>query len=194
MVCDCLDKNDFGNTIMWKKFVKKQVWDLEILQWKLTCSMYDKLNVYNRCVHEMKLHPWWMFVKFYPSFFKMTAAVISVLMGEQPRGFQIYDKKKCEICRNNDIDCSFHVLFECRALDTVRSNLFSKVILSMPDCIKLHFESLVSQEKMRFLLSGFQQTRYVESYAELYKSTAKFVYFLYKTRYELYDATRIGVT
>ena len=88
----------------------------------------------------------------------MTAAVVNVLMGKHPCCFQIYDMIRCEICRNYSIDFSCNVCFECHALDTLRNNLCLKMIHSMPDCVKLHFESIVPREKTIFLLLGFQQT------------------------------------
>ena len=194
MIFDCIDKNDFGDILVWKKYVKKCVWDLELQQWQITCSMYNKLDVYNRYVNEIKMHPWWIFVKFNPSFCKMTAAVISVLMGEQPRGMQIFDQIRCQICHNYELDCSFHVLFECCTLDDMRNRLLSEVSHYMPESMKLHFDTLIPKEKMGYLLSGFELLKYEVLYIDVYKSTAKFVSQMYKTRFELYDATRTGVT
>ena len=107
MILDCIDKNEFGNVNVWKKFVKKTVWDLEIIRWKVTCSMYSKLRNYNCCVKMIKLHPWWEFVKNYPFMFKKVSAVVSVLMGDQPRGLQIFDHERCQICFDFKIDSVF---------------------------------------------------------------------------------------
>ena len=194
MIFECIDKNDFGNVIVWKNYVKKCVWELELQQWQISCRMYCKLNIYNNYVKEIKLHHWWIFVKFYPSFCKMTASVISVLMGEQPRGMQIFDKVRCQICHDFSFDSAFHVLFECNTLDNIRNDLLSIIKDSMPDCISEHYDMLQPNGKMCFLLSGFGLLKYDESYVNAYKASAKFVFQMYKTRFELYDATRIGVS
>ena len=115
-------------------------------------------------------------------------------MGEQPRGMQIFDHVRCQICHDFSIDSAFHVLFECDTLDNIRNKLLSAIKDSMPEYIRLHYDMLLPNDRMCFLLSGFGLLKYDESYVNVYKASAKFVFQMYKTRFELYDATRIGVS
>ena len=193
MLLDCIDKNDFGNVFVWKKLVKKSVWDLEYMQWQVTCSMYSKLCIYNRYASEMKLHPWWEYVKLYPFMFKKVSAVMSVLMGDQPRGMQIFDQVRCQICNDHKIDSSFHVLFECETLEDIRIPLLYKLYDCMPVCDKESYDGMINYDKLCFLLSGFMP-KYNKSYDALYRNTASFVYSMYHKRYVVYDASRMGVT
>ena len=193
MLLNCMDKNDFGSVIMWKKYVKKSVWDLEYIQWQVTCSMYSKLKIYNISVKEIKLHPWWEVVKIFPYMFKKVSAVLSVLMGDQPRGLQIFDQLRCQICHDYKVDCAFHVLFECVTLEDIRNPLLCKISDSVPECEKVAYEAMNVNDKMSWLLSGFVP-KYSDLYNGCYKNTANFVYYMYHRRFLIYDATRIGVT
>ena len=193
MLLDCIDKNEFGNVIEWKKLVKKSVWNMEYMQWKVTCNMYAKLCIYKHHVTEMKLHPWWEYVKFYPFMFKKVSAVLSVLMGDQPRGIKIFDQARCQICNDNKIDCSFHVLFECITLEDIRNPLLYKLYACMSVCDKEAYDSMIIYDKLCYILSGFSP-RYNKSYDAMYRNAANFVYSMYYKRFELYDASKMGVT
>ena len=139
------------------------------------------------------LHPWWVYVKFYPFMFKKVSAVMSILMGDQPRGLQIFDQVRCQICNDHKVDSSFHVLFECVTLEDTRNPLLYKLYACIPECDKEAYDSMIDNDKLCFLLSGFLPN-YNKSYDALYRNTAIFVFSMYQKRYEIYDATRMGVT
>ena len=44
IILDYIDKNAFGNVIVWKKCVKETICDLEIIRWKVACSIICILN------------------------------------------------------------------------------------------------------------------------------------------------------
>ena len=53
--------------------------------------MYHNLDIYNEVCSDISMHPWWLFTKRHPSLSYMVSAILSVLMGSQPRGFQVFD-------------------------------------------------------------------------------------------------------
>ena len=63
----------------------------------------------------------------------------------------------------------------------------------MSVCDKEAYDSMIIYDKLCYTLSGFSP-RYNKSYDAMYRNAANFVYSMYYKRFELYDASKMGVT
>ena len=167
-----------------KRFVKSRVREVECNRWRYSCHFYSDLDLYLDVVTDIKPIVWWYFVQANPTYFRKAAAVVSVLMGGQPKGLQCnFDNVLCQLCTDRVGDNSYHILFDCTALCEDRNAVLLSLNQSMPAAMLQCYSRLSKYEKMKFLLSGMPN-----EFAQVMKCIANYVFVLYQKRKELYDA------
>ena len=175
------------NYVTIKKKIKASIKEHDSCEWKATCLMYDNLNLYLECVPTIKLHTWWVVTQKVPRLYKQVAAIMAIIMGGQPRSMQKnFDKKLCQICNSRMADNSCHVIFDCRALNSVRTKHLERISRTMPIPMIACFQTMSKVEKQMFLLSPLNST-YIAEWFPIYEAIAVFIYDVYKVRAEMYE-------
>ena len=183
VVLSFIDNGDSKRIESTKRFVKSRVKDVEYIRWRYSCSFYSNLDMYLDVVTDMKPTIWWQFVQSQPTYFRKAAAVVSVLMGGQPKGLQCnFDSDFCQLCNDRLYDNPVHILFVCTSLHDDRNALNVLLLQSMHCHMMQSFTNLPNVEKLKFLLSGTSKELY-----SVMRCTANYVFGIYKKRKELYD-------
>ena len=166
-----------------KRIVKARIRETELVRWRYTCMLYKGLDVYLNVVTEMKPIVWWKFVQCHPDYLSKAAAVVALMMDNQPKSLQTnFDSDICQLCVHRSIDSPVHVLFQCESLHTVRQYIYPILSNSMPPAMLDSFNSLSENGKMVFMFTGTGPEFY-----DVMKSIASFVYAIYKERKRMYD-------
>ena len=156
---------------------------MEKLRWRYSCMFYDDLNMYLEVVTDIKPIVWWSFVQSCPTFHRKAAAIVSILMGGQPKGLQCnFDSNVCGLCVERDRDDSAHILFVCDALQEERDVLTQQLINSMPVPMLSSYCDLSNVGKLKFMVSGAAR-----EFPSVMKCIANYIYALYQKRKLLYD-------
>ena len=173
---------------MTKNRIKAIVFDIEIQQWKASCILYQDLSLYMKCVNTIRMNSWWVLAKKKPYLVYKISAVMAVLMGNQPKGFQCnFRNKFCSMCPNRQLDSPKHILFECDALSNLRSTKLRELIDSMPEGMKYSFDDLHTDDKIVFLLSGLHCKSFIKEWEDILIKICEFVYDIYHERKNIYD-------
>ena len=184
----CMLNNDFGTVGSWKRLVKDIIWRSEEVKWKTTCTMYKGLNVYRETVNKIEMHPWWMLEKLKPHLFKMISCLMAVLCGGQPAKKQSnFVSRLCKLCHLRARETPEHILFICPALEFNRSQLIMYTTNAMPNTMTEEFAQYNIATKLSFLLSGLR-SKFTPEWENVYLSVLRFVWEIYETRKQLYDA------
>ena len=148
--------------------------------------LYDVPH-YVYCVPDIRIHPWWNFVKNSPGFYRQVSCIIALICGSQPKFFQCnFNNMFCGLCPDRLIDSPIHVLFECQSLNIYRNLYLSKIRLSMPFAMKQEFNHMNCSDKLKFILSAMN-SQYSREFLLIYKSMSIFVYEMYRARKKLYE-------
>ena len=186
VLLDSLNSDNQGKVSSYKKIVKSAVYEYEAKCWKATMSLLYNPPFYDYCVLNIQMHPWWLFVKASPKYYRQASSVLALICNVQPKFFQCnFDSRLCKICCDRSFDNPVHVLFECSTLETDRNLLISKLRFCMPLAMKNEFNEMTHVNKCKFILSAMN-SRYNEDWMLIYQSMSTFVYEMYKERKKLY--------
>ena len=135
----------------------------------------------------IKIHPWWLFVKDDPIYCTKVSGVLAVLMGAQPKKYQRnFGHSRCKICGDFESENIEHILFTCNALEPYRNILWDNILLKTTNPLKLDIMQMTIRERSTFLLSCLNES-YTPEWKDLYKAIAHFIYKMYVHRALLYD-------
>ena len=184
----CVRTRAFGELGDWKKLVKSNVWNYENLQWVCSCYMYESLRYYRITVTSIKLHPWWDIAKHLPHLQHKISGIMSILMGSEPIKLHCNFKSKlCGLCGSISIESVLHILFGCPELGIVRFPLLENIRKSMPTAMCEHFDNLIVEDRLIFLLSAMHCS-YTREWTNVYRDIVIFVDKMYQSRYKKYEA------
>ena len=184
---NCLINDDFGMFSSWKTIVKKVVWKFEASKWKLSCSMYSCLNVYNMSLTTIGMCVWWKLAKFNPRLVKKAACLMAVLCGGQPVKMQCnFESRMCKLCDMRARDDAEHNIMICPRFAPKRKLIMDVISTSMPPAMQDAFAQYNNATKLTFLLSGLG-VDFTPEWHDTYKGVLMLVFELYKQRKELYD-------
>ena len=189
---DCVLSADCDRSYLADKLnIKKYIFDLEVERWRASCLLYSSLRIFIKATNNIQMNCWWYFAKSMPAESKKASSVVSVLMGNQPHAYQQnLSREHCALCDEQTYDDNIHVLFDCSALESIRSRLFDKLLDSMPQALAADFRGMCKEEKAILMLSGYGH-RYIQEWNNIYVNTANLVDSLYKLRSNNYDALPI---
>ena len=171
-----------------KVIVKRSIWRHDIDRWKATCLFYPELEVYRDIVKRNTMHVWWNLVKIHPFLHKYVSAVLSVLMGGQPRFFGCnFERSFCKICSTDEVDTPAHVLFKCETLVEIRDRWWGGVTNTMPPAMASNLNSLDNDMKLKFILSCMNCDNFIPEWMDSLMSISKFVFYMYQGRKLKYD-------
>ena len=187
LLMESLYSDNHGKISLYKNQIKNVVYKYEEYCWKATMFLLYDVPHYVNCVSDIKMHPWWNFVKNAPGFYRPVSCIIALICGAQPKFLQTnFDNMFCCLCPDRIIDSATHVLFECSALSVHRNLYMSKIRLSMPLAMKNEFDNMSYSSKLIFILSGMN-SKYCHEFLIIYKSMSIFVYEMYKARKKRYE-------
>ena len=83
------------------------------MRWKATCLMYTELSIYTECVKSIKTHVWWFLARKRPYLIYKISALLSVCMGNEPKGMKCDFKRRLGfLCDARQAASPKHILFE----------------------------------------------------------------------------------
>ena len=171
--------------------VKRAVWEWETTRWKCTMLMYPELRLYRECISGPQMHSWYIYLDKNPSMYLSVTAVMSILLGGQPKGIQCnFECIYCRLCANYRKESPTHVLFECPALQETRDSTWPGLLRSMPNAMSESIQSKNNDEKAKLLLSCYGGS-YIPEWNHVYANTAKMVHLMYKQRHSMYTSDAI---
>ena len=186
MIWECINGVTIGSLEMKKSLTKRILWEYEKRNWRASCIMYKNLEIYADCVKNIKMHAWWIFLKGHPSFHRSVSAVVSVLLGSQPKGIQSnIGIKLCKLCDKRQPDDATHALFACDGLTPVRALHWQHVLNTMPPAMVREMADATNEKKATFILSGLGGS-YIAEWTAIYASIASFVWHVYSERHSSY--------
>ena len=184
---NCMQSHNQGKINRYKKIIKNVVKDHERMCWKATMLMFHKLPLYDSCVTDIQMHPWWHFAKSTPSYFRQASSIVAIICGAQPKFFQCnFNSSLCGLCCERQLETPEHILFKCTAFEILRSKNLSQIRLAMPFAMRREFTDMTVSSKYYFILSAFN-SEYCVEWNSIYKSISVFVYEIYKQRKVMYD-------
>ena len=80
-----------------------------------------------------------------------------------------------------------HILFGCPELGIVRFPLLENIRKSMPTAMCEHFDNLLVEDRLIFLLSAMHCS-YTREWTNVYRDIVIFVDKMYQSRYKKYEA------
>ena len=177
-----------------KRYIKEIIDKAEYQRWRASCMLYPELKIYLRGVSNIKMHVWWSLVQVHPHTFKKISAVMSVLMGNEPKGLQCFRVHNlCGLCSLRETDSSEHILFRCEALAELRNTKLNELYSIMPSGMISSIYEMSDAERLVLLLSGLHCTTLVEEWIPIMTGISSFVYTLYEMRMKLYDREKLNI-
>ena len=171
-----------------KKSVKDSVRYIDTQKWQATCLLYPELSIYCKYIGTIRMHAWWILCQFHPHVYKHVSSVMAVLMGNQPKYFQCFPiSRLCKLCQDRITDSASHVLFECNALGHVRQNKLPSLYSHMPSAMKNSIAIMSNDEKTAFILSGLNDSRLINEWAQIMIDVCYYVHHMYGARKVAFD-------
>ena len=187
MLLQAVSYNNLPDFTLIKSQIKRIVWGNENDRWRASCLIYRELDQYRSTVSNIRMHPWWLFVKDEPIYCTKVAGVLAVLMGGQPCKYQRnFGHSRCKICESFEAETAEHILFKCNALEQYRSILWENVLLKLTEPLKESVMQMTHNERTVFLVSCLNES-YINEWRDLYKAIANFIHKMYVHRALLYD-------
>ena len=184
VVLSFIENGDSKRIESTKRIVKSRVKEVEKLRWRYSCMFYADLDIYLDVVNDIKPIVWWSFVQSFPTYHRKAAAVVSILMGGQPKGLQCnFASTLCRLCISRECDDPIHTLFVCDALQEERNIIAQPLINSMPQPMLASYCDLSNEGKLRFFVSGV-----AKEYSSVMKCIADYIFALYQKRKLIYDS------
>ena len=116
------------------------------------------------------------------------SAVVSVLMGGQPKGLQCnLQFKICKLCDTRTADSPQHILLECDALKATRDPKMEDILICLPRGMQNSIDAMDIREKFVFLASGLKCDSFIEEWSYILIKVCNFVYDIYVIRKSQYD-------
>ena len=187
MIWDTVNSENLEGTVNEKKALTKlAVREFEIRNWKASCMMYEKLDLYAENMKTIKMHPWWAFVRENPSMMHKASSVVAALLGTQPVNMQHnFVLRTCQLCEVNEKETPVHILFNCIKITSERERLWGNLIRVMPPALSRELDTIDMIVKGRIIMAGLNGS-YIHEWAQIYREIANFVYGIYKERDRLY--------
>ena len=186
MIWACINGIATGGLEMKKSITKRVVWEYEKRNWRASCMMYSNLEMYSDSVKHIRMHAWWLFLKGHPSLHRKVSAVMSVLLGSQPKGIQNnIGMSMCNLCDKRQPDDATHVLFACDGLTPVRALHWRHVLSTMPPAMAREMDAATNDKITTLILSGLGGS-YIAEWRDTYIAIASFVWHMYRERHQLY--------
>ena len=171
-----------------KRTVKKCVLNYDDRAWKVSCVLYRKLSMYVELVPMRRINLWWTVVSHMSGSFKRVSCVMAILCGTQPNGYgaNFGLDPRCQICDSFASETFEHTVFQCERLDITRQRCMDEVKDSMPRAMWDEFSKMTHSQKLKFILSGLNSTKYMPEWKYIYVSLSSLIYEIYKERALIY--------
>ena len=187
LLIDWLNRGMIGSKEGIKQTIKNVVWQREKQRWKATTLLYQSLSLYNETVEDMRFHVWWCYADKFPHLLSRIACVVSVLMGQQPKGVQCNLKStRCLLCGSREKEDAMHVLFYCASLTETRVRSMHCLYSKMPPALVREFEDSSKFEVLKLIVTCLKGS-YVNEWDPVYGEMSKFVYDMYSCRRNMYN-------
>ena len=172
----------------WKKIVEEKIWANENKQWKLQSTLYVKLNGLKEMMPKIAPLSWWFYVQTNSGDLKKCRMIVRLLLGVHNLKSNRYkiDKENvrdpyCEHCNYRSPENVSHVLFECSENDHLRVKLWQAVRETCPNTLNCEIESMSTDTKTSFLLTGLGNG-FIKEWQATFKAIVDFIYVLYMSR------------
>lgn len=169
----------------WRATVDRAVKDTQVVRWKMSCFMYQKLKNFTSFVPEAVLVQWWRVCKSRPDLTMKCKAVIALVVGEHSldsgRGKYTYNSKLCKLCNAYAEETIHHFLFECTGLKSHIIMLPPKVWEAISPVMVRCIACMTSEKQVQFILGEMGNT-FVPEWSAIHQSIIVFVHGLYETR------------
>ena len=169
----------------WKSYVFNKIRMKYELKIKVACIMYKSLHIYNKCFNNNISVLWtWKISKSKPECFKQCKVVTKIIIGGDPFYKNImncYRSKNtlCQFCNTYSVISIKHVIFECDKFQLVRSKYLDYLITAMPEGMRKCFKNMTYENKLVFLLSGFN-VKFTREWGDIYLASVHFIYFIHQ--------------
>ena len=188
----CIINDNFGSTESRKEMTKRTVWEYEKKCRQATCLMYPELEVlYRKYEHDIRMNARWKFCSNHPEMTKKASYCMALHLDAQPKGMQRnidQSKFKCGLCTLRVNENFKHVLFECNELEETRQIKWRKVLISMPQGMKISMQSGdMPSELAPGLLVSCLGGAYIREWDGIYMTLLDFVCRMYTKRSDMYD-------
>ena len=163
-----VESGDYMQRKVWKQYVKDYVSELERKRIKTKCMMYNNLKLLD--VRDFKMCVWWTHSSHNCNFIKQNEYIVRLLLN-----VSCYRQTICSCCDSHMVNNVSHILFVCKALDSIRSSLLNEVQKKSPANIIRTINRMQLEEKTRFILNAFYAP-YIPEWKNMYDSVSNFIY------------------
>ena len=135
----------------WKQQCNILVNSKDILGWKIACTMYSSLQLYDfLSLESTRISPWWTYVSYNPEDTKKCQTLFKLMFNTYRLG-----KTMCEFCSNHNRNSVLYILFECKSIATVRKKYWNYVAhAGLPNLVDA-LDRMDAREKCKFIFNGF---------------------------------------
>jgi hypothetical protein len=151
---------DYMNIKEWKRLAKSKVWARENQKWSVVCRVYRSLSTMKQGIPSIKLWSWWLYVQNCPTDMHRVRIILKLLL--HVNGLKYCAARYagngasvlCGKCNQYQAETVAHILFQCEGSVDFRSILWSDVIDMCPPALLLQMNTMTSEDKTAFLLTG----------------------------------------
>ena len=147
--------------------------------------IYETLNVYTECIKQIQIWPWWILAHRHPDLTHKVQVLCRLMLNQNCLQSSVHhytkDTPACKLCECNMSETPSHLIFTCSKLESLRKELWSQAMLSIPHAMLEELNKMDSDEKTVFILSGFHSP-FVHEWEETYTHLANFIATLYYRR------------
>ena len=188
MVIDGIESGTYMPIAMFKRLIASKVNESEQKRFKVTCLLYQTLDLYSKCIFEISIWPWWVYAHIKPEHGQPCRLLLKLIYGHSGLGCHVSkfsnESALCKLCHDNSYESVCHMLFCCKALNAKRLQLWTVVENASPTALVTEFRAMNINNKAEFILSGLM-CKFVPEWEELYTSLLIYVTELYKLRSQL---------
>ena len=107
-----------------EKHIASKVNRYEQERFKATCLLHETLNMYNKCILEINVWPWWVYAHMKPGHSRYCRLLLKMIYGHTGLGCHTArfsnDSNLCKICDDCAPENVCHMLFCCNALQFLK--------------------------------------------------------------------------
>ena len=169
-----------------KGLVRRNIVEYENKCFQATMLLYTRMEMFKKCVPNVEIWPWYVFVNKVRPFSQRECKSIARLMFRESclNGDQDKVNKQspiCCLCESGWPEDANHLLFVCEQFSHLRKELWTRVESSAPQELVAEMRKMTSKDRCSFILSAFN-VKYVAEWDELYSEMLDFIHKMYVER------------
>ena len=130
---------------------------------------------------------WWKYGSMFPSKLKKIRILARILFGEtclqaDIARFTDVHCRSCHWCPGAVVEDCAHMLFNCEGLSDIRPMLWQNAESYMPTPMARYLDTCSAKDKLQFILTGFNCSKYCPEWEMIYNALLDYVYIMYNKR------------